>query len=1058
MPEEPKRPADLTEVQTSESIAASKDLSVPQGVSQDAAAPKIAGYVLTRALGQGAFAQVWEAWQIRTRRTVAVKVFSQKKGVNWVFLQREVERLIRLDKNPNIVSLLDADLAGDPAYYVMDQLTGGSLDPYADGSRPATVLQAVRWMEEICAALAFVHAKGLIHCDLKPANILLDEAGHVRVADFGQSRVVTESSGALGTLFYMAPEQAILATDRAQLQPDVRWDVYALGATMYAVLTGSVPHASDENRSRLQSAAGLEERLKTYREIAGGAALKSCAEITRGLVDADLSAIVGKCMEVDEHKRYQSVQEILADLRARRKKRPVSPLAHDRRYVARKYVLRNAPLLAVAAVAAAFLTGAFVQILVERRALKRQLAYSYVLRAHQLAEGGSDATAALYFLEANKVWPSADALRNALSHVHNLRLPRLVIENRGTINALEFSPDGKTVLTAGYRKAVRLWDAKTGAQVGAPLEHPDVVAAAAFSPDGAKILTGCRDGSLRLWDVASGKLIGAPQALTGSVSAVAFSPDGKRVVAADSGSNSAQVRDAATWAPVGAPMKHDDVVSVASFSPDGRLVMTASYDASVRFWDARTGRPSGAPLLHGNSVFDARFSPDGKKVVTGSRDKFVRVWDVAKRTMISDVIRHQDSVLSVAFSPDGARIISGGYDKSARVWDAVTGNPAGPLLRNQGGIKKVAFSPDGLSALTGGYARVSFVWDAAPVPGNLLLNHPEQVWSVAYSPDGSEVATGGKDHAARLWDAKTGARIGKELKHERGVAAVAFSPDGKYLLTGSADKTARLWDARTGEPAGTVIHETSGIDAVGFTPDGARFFTACHDSKTVRFWDARTGASVGKPFAHQSWVAGAKISPDGRTLLSASADGGARLWDVESGEVKRTIMAPGEDRMRSVAFSPDGKRVLTGSANGVAAIWDAATGAEIGKPMIHDGGVYGVAFSPDGRFVLTACFDGTARLWDAETGEPLGRSLRHANAVYSAVFSPDGSKVLTGSQDMTARVWDTSWLAEDLHQKRMKLRTEVVSDERINSEGELESIGLDEWLKMYKRATDGSNP
>ncbi len=176
---------------------------------------------------------------------MAVKVFTQRKGVNWIFLQREVERLIKLDKHPNIVSLLDADLTGEPAYYVLDFLEGGSLDGFVNPKSPAPVVKAAKWMEEIAEALAYVHSKGLIHCDLKPANILLDEGGHVRVADFGQSRIVTDSAGALGTLFYMAPEQAVAAKEGELVQPDVRWDIFGLGTTMCAILTGKVPHEAE---------------------------------------------------------------------------------------------------------------------------------------------------------------------------------------------------------------------------------------------------------------------------------------------------------------------------------------------------------------------------------------------------------------------------------------------------------------------------------------------------------------------------------------------------------------------------------------------------------------------------------------------------------------------------------------------------------------------------------------------------------------------------------------------------------------------------------------------
>lgn len=96
---EDRKPESRTEVQSPSSLAESQVLSVPSEAVQHAGAPSIPGYVLTSPLGRGAYAQVWKAWQARTRKWVAVKVFIEKSGVNWLFLQREVERLIRLDRN-----------------------------------------------------------------------------------------------------------------------------------------------------------------------------------------------------------------------------------------------------------------------------------------------------------------------------------------------------------------------------------------------------------------------------------------------------------------------------------------------------------------------------------------------------------------------------------------------------------------------------------------------------------------------------------------------------------------------------------------------------------------------------------------------------------------------------------------------------------------------------------------------------------------------------------------------------------------------------------------------
>ena len=211
-----------TEIQPADGLGASIDLSIPTHVTQHPDAPQVSGYVLVELLGEGAYGQVWRAWQIRTRKEVAVKVFKQHTGLDWILLQREIERLMRLDRHPHVVTLLDAGLESDPPFYVIDLLEGGSLQQFVDPSSAVDVDRVIAWALEICDALAYVHRKGIIHCDLKPANILVDDESRVRVVDFGQSRVFNESSAGLGTLFFMAPEQATLTELGRPVQPDVR--------------------------------------------------------------------------------------------------------------------------------------------------------------------------------------------------------------------------------------------------------------------------------------------------------------------------------------------------------------------------------------------------------------------------------------------------------------------------------------------------------------------------------------------------------------------------------------------------------------------------------------------------------------------------------------------------------------------------------------------------------------------------------------------------------------------------------------------------------------------
>lgn len=337
----PFLPGQATEIQSPDGLNLSVDLSIPKHVTQHEAAPDVAGYVLTARLGEGAYGQVWRAWQIRTRKEVAVKVFKQHSGLDWIFLQREVERLLRLDRHPHVVTLLDAGLESDPPFYVVDLLTGGSLDQFVDPQQAAPPARAMAWTRQMCDALGYVHNKGLIHCDLKPANVLIDEQDRVRVVDFGQSRVFTESAASLGTLFYMAPEQAVVTELGKPVHPDVRWDVYALGATLFSMLTGRVPYATAANREALEQAGSLDKRLERYRAMIGGRSVAQDDVELRTRAGVELAAVVAKCMAVRPEDRYASMAEVSADIEAIAHHRPVSPLAHRKGYRFGKFVRRN---------------------------------------------------------------------------------------------------------------------------------------------------------------------------------------------------------------------------------------------------------------------------------------------------------------------------------------------------------------------------------------------------------------------------------------------------------------------------------------------------------------------------------------------------------------------------------------------------------------------------------------------------------------------------------------------------------------------------------------------
>lgn len=281
---------------------------------------EIPGYEPRQFLGSGAYGEVWVAIDQNTGRRVAIKFYTQRSGIDWSLLSREVEKLVFLSANRYVVQLLDVGWNANPPYYVMEYVENGSLDEYlqARGTLPAG--QAVELFREVALGLLYAHGKGVLHCDLKPANILLDEDMQPRLADFGQSRLSHEQTPALGTLFYMAPEQADLAA-----MPDARWDVYALGALLYRMLVGKPPYRSEITVSEIDSADDLEERLLRYRWLIERSPTPT-EHRRAATTDRELAEIIDRCLAVDPEERFPNVQSVIDALQARDTKKDWRPL------------------------------------------------------------------------------------------------------------------------------------------------------------------------------------------------------------------------------------------------------------------------------------------------------------------------------------------------------------------------------------------------------------------------------------------------------------------------------------------------------------------------------------------------------------------------------------------------------------------------------------------------------------------------------------------------------------------------------------------------------------
>jgi len=286
------------------------------------------GYKLIKPLKAGTFGSVWLASpDASPDQHVAIKFFPRRDKRN---LADETKHLLEMLNENGFVQLLA--ICGNDAewpYYVMNYVEK-SLKDVLDNPAPLPTKDAICIFTKLVEAMSYAHNRprtALVHCDLKPGNVLINEQGHPLITDFGQSRLVEEQTAALGTEGYMPPDQADVGHDQA----DKRWDVYALGAIGFAMLSKDrMPPRWEVVQKELSTGKQnrrTETHLKRYRDSLRKVDVE-WDKLARD-VDRNFRDILDKCLATEESKRHDDASDILEALRARKvrqKRRPILQL------------------------------------------------------------------------------------------------------------------------------------------------------------------------------------------------------------------------------------------------------------------------------------------------------------------------------------------------------------------------------------------------------------------------------------------------------------------------------------------------------------------------------------------------------------------------------------------------------------------------------------------------------------------------------------------------------------------------------------------------------------
>ncbi len=615
---------------------------------------------------------------------------------------------------------------------------------------------------------------------------------------------------------------------------------------------------------------------------------------------------------------------------------------------------------------------------------------------------------------------------------------------RGLVNSIDFSYDGKWIIIANSDSIIKVLDVQSGKCV-TEIENQNAYGGLACSSNGRWIATAATKGIVKVIDIHSGRTVaqmdrGEHKWQSNDISQLQFSPDGKRLAARAAN-----------------PELYSD-----EGDDDYQLLNPDTEGDQIYVWDPETGE---AMIKFAGDVF--AFSQDSQLLAGAVFDEtdcdtnrvgcYVSVWDITSRERIAHFTGHTDWVDAIAFSPCG-QFIASSDRRSLRVLDIATGSEkkvysdfddpfyakdgelfafrfrrstnttevwnvehSEKILEMSNGIGGIGFAKSLAVAYTEGQSqqsnkkRASKQADGGVPVYTVLREHrfpwpdPKGIWM-----DNETLASKTEDPGILLWDVAK-KRMRDNLFKDIGFGSYTVLPSGRMLVSGIYEDS-QVWDPK--QPDTPIAEFTApegpsewARDAV-FAPTGDRIAAGSRKG-TIYVWNFEEPEHPVRLTGHTDHTWALAFSPDGKRLVSGAADYTARIWDVELGE-EIAILPMDERRVpMGFAFSPCGGLIVGGMSKEIR-FWCAkklTTLRTIPQPE-NNKRTNALAFSPCGNYLASGTWwqkgmeKMAIRIWDVATDENIHTFWGHTSDVQSLAFSPDGTHLASSSFDGTILVWD----------------------------------------------------
>jgi len=686
-------------------------------------------------LGQGAMGKVYRAHDPILDRPVALKTVAPallKDKDALARFRREARAAARL-QHPNIVTIYEVGEVEGTHYIAMELVEGIDLGEAMTPADRFPLDHKVRVVVDVCRGLHFAHRMGVVHRDVKPANIRLTPEGAVKILDFGIARLrgtettdpnLTQAGMVLGTPSYLSPELLQGA------KVDHRADMWAVGVILYEMVAGRRPFEAP-------TITALITRIVQAPPPAFDATLR----LPEGLAAATLRAL-----DKDPDQRFTDLDEMSRALLRSIGAVPPPELPLDPQVKKRAYESNFAEARRM--LAEEDLSGALEAA---RRAQKLDPSRTGILALIRVIEDRLRSATTLK--TSGPPARPADATRVAATPAH--AAPAAGASPATGPVGLHLPPGPLDTATLRARGA--------GAfrEMGA-FGEPPATKEAALSPVADVFAVAGADGAIRLWELRSRNRVSVLRTdlhrRTGhdaAALALAFSPDGGLLASAHV-DGVVHLWDMATGDEVPVRLRHDESVGALAFSPDGATLATGSLDANLRLFDvgaAVAGEARRELVRQPTSVTALAWTGGGEAVLTGHSSKVLRLTDPHKGKLLATLRGPEQLVNLLVPSPDGRRVAVSGHDRVIRVYDLATREEEFQLAPLRRPATSVCFLADGgyLAAVCQDNSIQLFDLESRSLAATLWGPAGESFVSLALFGESNHLAVALADGRIRVW-------------------------------------------------------------------------------------------------------------------------------------------------------------------------------------------------------------------------------------------------------------------------------------------------------------------